>query len=90
MSMQPKNRPVNTSKRKFFKTIIKVTVLSEDAAVAFDSLAGLGSFIMTGDGVGKTEVVKTERLAPSHAAQQLLRLGSEPEFFKLNSHGEDV
>lgn len=89
MSMMPK-RKMKPSQRKFFKTTIHVTVLSEDVPVEFSNLAELGHQIRDGDCCGKYEVKKQIRIQPHQAAQQLLRLGSEPGFFKLNGHGEDV
>ena len=78
------------SKRKFFKTVVRVTVLSEDAPAEFDTLSELGRMIDSGYEVGQVAVLKRVQLSPRAAAQALSRYGSEPGFFQLKGNGEDV
>ena len=78
------------SKRKFFKTVVRVTVLNEDVPIEFDALTELEHAIDSGDEVVQIAVLKQVQLTPRAAARALSRYGSEPEFFQLNGNGEDV
>lgn len=77
------------SKRKFYKTEIKVTVLSEDP-YDYESLSQVAFDIEGGDCSGEVKVIKKERLTGKEAAKALQKQGSDPEFFQLTEEGEDI
>jgi hypothetical protein len=79
-----------TSPRKFFRTTIVVQVLSEDAPIEFDDLSEVDHMITGGDCSGIFKVLKSERVEPKAMARMLMKQGSEPEFFGLDSKGCDV
>ena len=76
-------------KRKFFKTVIRMTILSEDAPV-FGSLAEIERAVDDGDLVGQVSVLKQIQISPRATARALSRYGSEPGFFQLKGNGEDL
>lgn len=79
------------AERKFFKTLITVEVLSEDAPVGDDiSLDDLHNMITDGDWSGRMEIAKVEELTPQQAATALTEQGSDPEFFGLNADGSEA
>ena len=75
------------SKRTFHKTVVTVTVLSEEQ-LEFDDLAELGHMITNGDAVGDYEV-ESENLTGPEAAKLAGGLHSDPMFFWLTEDGED-
>lgn len=78
------------SKRKFYKTIFTVEVLSEDFPVKDLSLKELAEETVHGDYSAQTEITKTEQLTGKEAADALVAQGSDPEFFMLDEEGNDV
>jgi hypothetical protein len=76
------------SKRKFFKTVFKVIVLSEDALVNA-SLAEVAYMITEGDCSGDVSTESTEELTAKQAAEELQAQGSSPEFFMLDEDGNN-
>jgi hypothetical protein len=76
--------------KKFFKTVFRVEVLSEDEPVEDASCEDLHEMITTGDCSG---VVKREdpiELTGAQAAAALLEQGSDPSFFNLDEQGRDL
>lgn len=74
--------------RKFFKTTIVVTVLSEDEPVSADMpLEGIGYEIVHGDWSGEYDVTEIVELSGKEAADALAAQGSDPSFFRLNEDG---
>jgi len=78
------------SKRKFFKTILKVEVLSEDVPLEWDSLSDVAYTITEGDCSGRVTTEKVEKLNAHNVALELQEQGSDPEFFQLDSHGNEL
>jgi len=78
------------TKRKFYKTTIQVTVLSEDFPYAFDGLIQLAHDIDYGDFVGDADVSDSIELSGRAAADELFAIGSQPEFFNIDADGNDV
>lgn len=78
------------SKRKFFKTTFKVEVLSEEAPVEWDDLSDVAYAITEGECSGKITDERVERLNAHDAALALQKQGSDPEFFRLDAHGNEV
>lgn len=77
------------SKRKFVKTVIQVTVLSEGFYDP-ENLSGVHYDITNGDCSGKWEVVKQTDLTGKQAAKELEKQGSDPAFFQLDEKGNDL
>ena len=78
------------TKRKFFKTVFKVTVLSEEEPSGHVSLDYLAQATKDGDWCGETEMLMPKKLNGKQAAKALLALGSEPECFQLDENGNDL
>lgn len=88
----------NMSQRKFYKTIINVTVLSEEPIEA-SSVGGVGGGcalseiaynITEGDMSGVLEIGETTTLNGKEAADALIEQSSDPEFFQLDANGNDL
>jgi hypothetical protein len=77
------------SKKKFWRTIIKVEVLSEEM-VDFDTLEQVAEAINTGDCVGRWEVQDQYDVNAKRMANLLHEVGSEPSFFMLDDEGNDI
>ena len=77
-------------KRKFFKTIVEVQVLSEDFPIEFDNLLELHHMTNSGEHSGVFNVKSTKRLNGLQAAKALISQGSDPEFFRINEKGENL
>lgn len=77
------------SKRKFYRTVLQVEVLSEEP-YNFDSLQATAYDIDEGGCSGKVEVVKSEVLNARQAAKALDNQGSAPEFFRIDEKGNDL
>ena len=67
---------------KFFKNVVTVTVLSEDAPINPDSLADVHDMITIGDCSGDFNTESTE-VSPKEMADLLTKQGSDPAFFQL-------
>jgi len=78
------------AKRKFFKTTITVTVLSEDNPPAWRDLADLHYLIVDGPCSGFINSGRPQSISARCAAKELLRQGSDPGFFGLNPAGKDL
>jgi hypothetical protein len=76
--------------RKFYKTVIRVEVLSEDPVSFGETLSGVDYAITEGDCSGKVKVVSQKTITPKQAAKELIKHGSDPAFFQLTETGEEV
>ncbi len=74
-------------KRKFYRTIIQVEVLSEDRFV-WDSLSDVAEAIFDGDCSGNTTEISQEEVTPEAMAALLEAQGSDPQF--LLGDGDEV
>jgi hypothetical protein len=75
--------------RKFFKTVVKFTVLSEEPIPDGMSLENIAAQCMTGDwSMGNASQKETE-INGKQAARELEKQGSDPGFFSLTDKGED-
>lgn len=77
------------SKRKFYKTVIRVEVLSEWRYNP-GSLEQIARDIYDGDCSGRWDVLTSEEVDAKEMAQLLMQQGSDPEFFRLSEKGEDI
>ena len=76
--------------RKFFKTVIKFTVLSEEPIPEGMNLENIANECMDGSwSMGNASHKETE-LNGKQAARALALQGSDPGFFSLNDKGEDA
>ena len=80
------------SKRKFYKTELKVIIVSEDPVPEDMSLSEIGHEGERGDYVVNSNRIASgnEQIDAKQAARVLLDTGSEPEFFNLTEDGEDL
>lgn len=74
---------------KFYRTVVKVTVLSEGEPV-WDDLDDLHDLIDKGDCVGMVEQDSCEELSGREMANALYDAASEPGFFRLDDNGNPV
>lgn len=76
------------SKRKFHKTVIEITVLSEEP-IGSVTLHDLAHETMEGSWVGKMENKSIEKISGKEMADELYKADSEPGFFMLDDDGND-
>jgi len=76
------------TERKFYKTIIQVEILSEEALPSGLSLTDIDFIISEGDCSGQLQTISEEVLDGKQAAQALLKQGSDPDFFMLTEEGD--
>lgn len=78
--------------RKFYKSTIILEVLHEESN-ALNSVTELGeiaAMICEGDCSGSWTIKKHKVLNGKQVALALQEQGSDPEFFQLDEHGEDI
>lgn len=76
------------TKRKFYKTVVQVTVLSE-GPLENCGLEEIDYAITNGDCSGHVEEVSSTELNGKQAADALAQQASDPGFFNLTEKGED-
>lgn len=80
--------PVKATPRRFFRTTVTITILSEDAPLPEGaSLADIGYEIESGGMSGSTQH-EFEEISAVEAARALIAQGTDAEFFRLTEHGE--
>ena len=78
------------SKRKFYRTIIQIEVLSETPYSSTD-LEKINDDITNGDQVGDVTIITdSEEMDGKTCADKLAAMGSESDFFCLTVHGHDT
>ena len=78
------------TERKFYRTTITVTVLSEEPIPSELNLQELAYEMDEGEYVGFYPTTNIEELDGKQMAEALVKAGSEPEFFQLNDNGDDL
>ena len=78
------------STRRFYRQLIEVEVLSEDAPVKWDSLEDIAYAITEGGHSGRVTETRSEQVTGPVMAKLLDSQGSAPEFFRLTEDGEDT
>jgi len=79
------------AKRKFFKTVLKVEILSENKPIDDTlSLSEIAYEITEGGCSGKVETEMAVKLSGKEMAQALQAQASDPEFFQLDEEGNDL
>ena len=77
------------SKRKFYRTVVEVEILSEEP-IAFENLEEVAHETIHGDWSGSCkETVSNEEVDGPAMAELLRSHGSDPGFFQLTDDGED-
>jgi len=76
------------TKRKFYKTIIQVEILSEEPFTS-NSLEDVAYEIKDGHSSGVINNRGSQVLNGKQTAKALLKQGSDPEFFCLDKNGND-
>lgn len=77
------------SKRKFFKQVLTVTILSEDVPLEWDDLGDVAKAIDDGPCVGTIEDNGPVPLSAFAMARALEAAGSEPSFFMISEDDEN-
>ncbi|RDJ34937.1 MAG: hypothetical protein DWQ19_08875 [Crenarchaeota archaeon] len=77
------------SERDFYRTILIVEVLSEDFPYDYCGLNQL-SYDASNEYSVSVDVQESKKVSPQLMAHLLEEQGSDPEFFRLNEHGEDI
>jgi hypothetical protein len=77
--------------RKFYKTIIQITILSEDHPVGSGmELSAINNAITDGDCSGACELIQEKQVCAGRMAKLLVEQGSDPGFFGLDEDGKEV
>jgi len=78
------------TRRKFYRQVFTVEVLSEEPIGPDIDMADLAWEIKEGDSSGNFKMTKSEVLDGKQVADALAEQGSEPGFFMLDENGEDT
>ena len=76
--------------RKFYRTVVQIEVLSEEPLSHFPDIDSIHYDITEGGCFGDTKVIAREILNGKDIADALQHQGSDPEFFLVDSEGNDV
>lgn len=76
--------------RKFYKTVIKFTVLSEEPIPDGMELSSIAEQCISGDWSMSCASRKETEINGKQAASALLNQGSDPSFFRLDEKGNDA
>jgi hypothetical protein len=81
---------MSNSKRKFYRTIIQIEVLSEEPYSSTD-LEKVNDDITNGHQSGRVTIeLDSEVMDSKTCVKKLKEQGSDPEFFCLDAHGQDT
>ncbi|MFA7219001.1 MAG: hypothetical protein WC119_00550 [Synergistaceae bacterium] len=81
---------MSMSKRKFYKTTIKISILSEEKIDFHNmTLADIDHEITEGGSSGEVWTSPTSEIDAVQAVKGLSKMGSDPAFFRLTEDGED-
>lgn len=78
------------TKRQFHKYVYTVEVLSEDPIDGDASLKEISYLITDGPCSGRVDCRDHKTLDGRQAVRTLKRQGSDPAWFQLDPHGEDI
>ena len=80
-----------TSKRKFYKTIITIEVLSESPVSETEvGISEIAYEITDGMWSGKMNFSPCQEIDAVTAAKELIAQGTDPEFFQIDADGNDM
>lgn len=78
-------------KRKYYKTVVKITVLSEDEPLKDGiSLEEIAYEITDGHCSGDIVIQSRTEVKAREMAKLLMEQGSDPEFFRLDEDGNEL
>lgn len=78
-------------KKKIYKTVIQITVLSEDPIPDGMDIEEITSNCYDGDYCGKGEFKKFNiPITGKNAADAVYDTGSDPEFFQMDDNGNEI
>lgn len=75
--------------RKFYKTEVKVTVLSEEPLDGME-LGALHAAITDGDCMGNVEFGASQNISRSMCVDEVYKMHGDPGFFCLDEKGRDL
>lgn len=79
------------AKKKIYRTVIQVEVLSEDPIEHSMSLSEIQRECDEGDYSGSWDtVISNEPISGKEAANKLIEQGSDPEFFQMDEEGNEI
>lgn len=78
----------NEAERKFYKTVIKIEVLSEDP-YEYTDLENLSYDINEGDCSGKVTIESSQELSKEQTKEELVKQGSDPNFLLNEDEDSD-
>jgi hypothetical protein len=78
------------SKRKFYRTVVSIEILSEEPLGKDLDLEDLAYAIDQGPCVGHALRLKSKKISAKQAAKALYEFASEPSFFELSDEGADL
>lgn len=79
------------SKRKFYRTVIKVEILSEEPYPESADMHQVANDIDDGDCSGQAiTIVENQVVSGKRMVKLLENQGSDPEFFQLDENGNDL
>lgn len=79
-----------SEKRKFYRTVIQVEILSEEPYEG-DDLNTIASDTDTGDCSGQiTDIERNQEVTGKEMVALLQKQGSDSEFFQLDAEGNDL
>lgn len=78
------------SNRKFYKTVVTVTILSEEPLGRGIELDDIAHQITRGDWSGEVNTGSSREVTARQTAALLAEQGSDPGFFRLDSEGNDA
>jgi hypothetical protein len=70
------------NRRQFFKTVFKVTVLTEDAPLADNvDISDVIEEMTYGHALGDVERLSAKKVSPKHIVQECIKVGNDGGFF---------
>jgi hypothetical protein len=78
------------SKRKFYKTVVQVTILSDEKVSPDIDLYSIHHQITDGGWSGEVEIVKSKKIDGKAMAKELMNQNSDPEYCRLDKNGNDL
>ena len=86
-----KNNWGMTKKKRIYRTVITITVLSEKPLIqSHNSMQNIIDGIDEGDYIGHTSFNDSQELVGKNAVNEITKLGSNPEFFQMDCNGNDI
>jgi hypothetical protein len=79
-----------SKKKKLYKTVIKVEILSEEPYEDGKSLDDINYDITQGHCSGVVKAASSTTLVGKKAARETIKQGSDPEFFMMDDKGNEL